>query len=65
MPDINKHDTKNNGEKNRRILIIDDNESIHQDFRNILRPSQEVSDDLAASKAALLEDDGGPGTAGL
>lgn len=45
------------GEKNRRILIVDDNESIHQDFRNILRPAADVSDELAASKAALLEDE--------
>jgi len=48
-------ETCSNGEKNRRILIIDDNESIHQDFRNILRSAEDVSDDLAESKAALLE----------
>ncbi|MBN2292264.1 MAG: response regulator [Pirellulales bacterium] len=55
MSDIN-----NEGEKNRRILIIDDNESIHQDFRNILRPPRDISDDLASSKAGLLDDDAAP-----
>ncbi len=55
MPHTNGEDAKN-----RRILIVDDNESIHQDFRNILKPAEEVSDDLAASKAALLEDKAGP-----
>ena len=55
MPDISSTE-----EKNRRILIIDDNESIHQDFRNILRPAQDVSDDFAASRAALFEQESKP-----
>ena len=48
-------DTNNDGARNRRILIIDDNESIHQDFCNVLRSTQNVSEDLVAKKAALLE----------
>src|SRR4051812_45324410 len=40
-----------------RILIIDDNPSIHQDFRKILAPSGEVSSELAALDAAVF---GGP-----
>ena len=40
------HESKNN-----RILIIDDNESIHQDFRKILssKESSNELDDLAAN----------------
>jgi CheY-like chemotaxis protein len=42
---------------NRRILIIDDNTSIHADFRNILCPDN--SDDAAANalEAVLFDDD--------
>jgi len=32
-----------NGQKNRRILIIDDNEAIHKDFREILQGNKEIS----------------------
>lgn len=56
-------DTSNMIEKNRRILIIDDNESIHQDFRNILKPKENVAADLAASKAALFEQENKPARA--
>jgi signal transduction histidine kinase/two-component SAPR family response regulator/HPt (histidine-containing phosphotransfer) domain-containing protein len=38
-----------------RILVIDDNPSIHQDFRKILAPSDDGSSDLAALEAVLLE----------
>lgn len=43
-------------DKNRRILIVDDNEAIHEDFRKILAPPANDSsvDDL---EAALLGDD--------
>jgi len=41
---------------NQRILLVDDNESIHEDFRKILTPSASVSDDLLATEAALFGD---------
>ncbi len=37
----------------RRVLVIDDNESIHADFRKILAPTEQVSG-FAAAKAAFL-----------
>jgi CheY-like chemotaxis protein len=40
--------TKLNDNKNRRVLVIDDNQSIHDDFRKILSP--------AASTTAALEE---------
>lgn len=39
---------------NRRILVIDDNRSIHDDFRKILAPPDEVDDSLHAAEAALF-----------
>jgi diguanylate cyclase len=42
------------GAANRRILVIDDNEAIHQDFRKILGPEGEGAVALAASEAALF-----------
>ncbi len=42
-------------EKNRRILVIDDNQAIHEDFRKILSGDDEVSD-LAAAEAAIFGD---------
>jgi CheY-like chemotaxis protein len=42
------------GTANRRILVIDDNEAIHQDFRKILGPEGEGAIALAASEAALF-----------
>ncbi|HVI88522.1 MAG TPA: EAL domain-containing protein [Dongiaceae bacterium] len=42
------------GQVNRRILLVDDNEAIHQDFRKILTPSFESEAALAATKAALF-----------
>jgi signal transduction histidine kinase len=41
---------------NRRILVVDDNPSIHQDFRKILVRSQPASLDLDAEAAALFGD---------
>jgi len=45
---------------NRRILIIDDNEAIHKDYRKILSPPPD-SPDLSEAEAALF----GPRTDGL
>ena len=43
--------------QNRRILVIDDNKSIHEDFRKILgRPKSAVSPELAAAEAELFGD---------
>ena len=39
---------------NRRILVIDDNRSIHDDFRKILAPPQAADDSLHAAEAALF-----------
>jgi len=44
---------------NRRILLIDDNESIHQDFRKILNPATAGKTALASAAAELFGD--GPG----
>lgn len=40
--------------RDRRILVIDDTESIHADFRKILCPPQTGNRDLSAAKAALF-----------
>ena len=45
-----------NPDRNRRILVIDDNQAIHQDFRKILAPTKCRSNKLAAAEAALFED---------
>ena len=42
---------------NRRILVIDDNRAIHEDFRKIFAPRDESTGALAQSEAALF---GGP-----
>jgi len=42
--------------KNRRILVIDDNPSIHTDFRNILAPRREEDGHLENMEAALFGD---------
>lgn len=39
---------------NRRVLIIDDSEAIHQDFRKILAPDRTVTEALGATEAALF-----------
>lgn len=41
-------------DKNRRILIIDDNESIHKDFKAILCDDGQNNDELDEAKAALF-----------
>jgi two-component system, sensor histidine kinase and response regulator len=43
-----------NSEKNRRILIIDDNHAIHDDFAKILRPADAALDGLADLEAELF-----------
>ena len=40
--------------KNRRILVIDDNEAIHQDFDKILLPVEDKSAALGDLRAAFL-----------
>jgi len=42
--------------KNHRILIVDDNQAIHGDFRKILLQSSTALHDLAAEEAALFGD---------
>jgi CheY-like chemotaxis protein len=44
----------------RRILVIDDNDAIHKDFRKTLERPEEPSAKLASAKAALF---GGTATA--
>ena len=41
---------------NRRILVVDDNESIHESFRKILNPGLATQADLAAAEAAMFGD---------
>lgn len=41
-------------DKNRRVLVIDDNRAIHDDFRKILCPVKTAGSALAASEAALF-----------
>ena len=45
-----------NPDRNRRILVIDDNQAIHQDFRKILAPTKGQNNKLAAAEAALFDD---------
>jgi CheY-like chemotaxis protein len=45
----------NNMAKNRRILIVDDNEAIHADIRSILEPPKENAE-LDSLTAALFDD---------
>jgi two-component system sensor histidine kinase/response regulator len=42
--------------KNRRILVIDDNRAIHDDFRKVLAPSASQSPGLAEAEMALFGD---------
>ncbi len=39
---------------NRRVLVIDDNEAIHADFRKILTPAPVASDELLVAEAELF-----------
>jgi signal transduction histidine kinase len=43
--------------QNRRILIIDDNKAIHEDFRKILCKHRNLPDNLTAAEAALFGDE--------
>ncbi|MHB8520441.1 MAG: response regulator [Limisphaerales bacterium] len=43
-------------DKNRRVLVIDDNRAIHDDFRKILSPATATAAALDATEAALFED---------
>jgi diguanylate cyclase (GGDEF)-like protein len=43
-----------NPPENRRVLVIDDNPAIHEDFRKILDPELDGADALAAMELALL-----------
>jgi signal transduction histidine kinase len=45
-----------NPDKNHRILVIDDNKSIHEDFRAILAKPKALSNDMAEAEAALFGD---------
>ena len=44
-----------NPQQNHRILVIDDNKAIHQDFRKILIKAKAMSSSLAAAEAELRE----------
>jgi two-component system, sensor histidine kinase and response regulator len=46
--------------KNNRILVIDDNRAIHDDFRKILLKSANAPSDLAEDEAALFGDTASP-----
>jgi PAS domain S-box-containing protein len=43
-------------EPNHRILIVDDNPAIHEDFRKILHPTRRDKSDIKDLKAALFDD---------
>ncbi|HTA29310.1 MAG TPA: PAS domain S-box protein, partial [Candidatus Cybelea sp.] len=43
-------------DKNRRVLVIDDNRAIHDDFRKILSPPDDAALALVATEAALYGD---------
>src|SRR5688572_19438976 len=40
---------------NRRILVIDDNRAIHEDFRKIFAPADHASSKLNALEASLFD----------
>jgi len=45
-----------NSERNRRVLVIDDNQSIHDDFRKILSPDDLTRTALNVTEMALFGD---------
>ena len=45
-----------NPDKNHRILVVDDNKAIHEDFRAILTKPKAPSNDMAEAEAALFGD---------
>lgn len=48
---------------NRRILMIDDNESIHEDFRKIFLSGSDADEELEDLRGAFLGEEAGPKTA--
>ena len=46
--------TQLNRDKNRRVLVIDDNRSIHDDFRKILSPATATAEAAAATERAVF-----------
>jgi two-component system, sensor histidine kinase and response regulator len=50
-------DMKIDPNKNHRILVIDDNRAIHDDFRKILVRSSSLTNDLAKAEEALFGDE--------
>src|SRR5208283_2546997 len=46
--------TQLNRDKNRRVLVIDDNRSIHDDFRKILSPATATAAAAAATERAVF-----------
>jgi two-component system NtrC family sensor kinase len=46
-----------NAVQNRRILLVDDMPTIHEDFRKILLPPSAAKSALEAAKAALFDDE--------
>ena len=46
--------TNLNHDKNRRLLVIDDNRAIHNDFRKILSPATATSAALDATELAVF-----------
>jgi len=46
--------------KNNRILIVDDNPAIHEDFRRILCRGQELSEALTSAKTLLFDEEPAP-----
>ncbi len=52
-----------NSERNYRLLIVDDNDSIHSDFRQILRADAMAPEPLDEYKSSILGDEKAPPTA--
>jgi two-component system, NtrC family, sensor kinase len=50
---------------NQRILVIDDNRAIHEDFRKVLSPAQKAADNFEAAEAALLGEEPAAETDGI
>jgi signal transduction histidine kinase len=51
------------GDKNRRVLLVDDNAKIHQDFAKILCGAEQAPAELTDAMAAFFDDDAGAGGA--
>ena len=48
--------------RNDRILVVDDNPAIHDDFRKILNPVSAMAAELAAVEAVLFDEPAGKAT---